>query len=389
MLDTAINQYGGIPLTENGTPFEPLNSGRPASIDCIELTEGDRTAVLVDPRSRKTRAVRYLWFPWIRKDGTTILAGPGGARKSTFAAYIAAEATNGRLLDKKGNANDACRVLYVTQGEDDLDSVLIPRIEAQGADLDLFRVFQIRVPAHDGLEVDAATGAQDLNLLRRMVAAYKPGLVVLDPLSLLIDGDINSYRDAQPALVACNELSQLGDGCAVLGIHHWNRAGTFTGSQKFQDTARVFMEIAPDPRDANSSIVSVTKANNSNKPSMRLTAGIVPFTTDDGEMDDVQIIAGVQPSDITVDDIRGARADGEDVEDADDCGAWLLDFLHKQGGAALAREVLDAGMKAHFSESQIKRAKNRLARHVRSEKDPKIFQGRWTWKLVNKVEEKK
>lgn len=372
----------GIPRTLDGTPYEPLNGGK-VGVDTLEITEGDRTARLIDPRTRTMRPVRWLWYPYIRRDGLNVLAGAGGSRKSTLAAWIASKVTRGELTDKHSNRIPAGRVLYVSQGEDELDSILLPRIEAQGTDPDLFRVLQISVPAHDGGSLDVATGAHDLGLLRRMVNEYRPTLLILDPLSLLIDGDINSYRDAQPALVACNELSQLGDGCAVLGLHHWNRTGTFNGSQKFEDTARVFLEIATDPNDPASSIVSVAKSNNGVRTSLKVVSKLVPFQTSEGT-DDVQIIDRVEASSITVDDIRAARMNGDDAETMDDAGAWLLSYLSNSTNyTALATEVQKAGNAAGWTTSQIKAAKNRLRKKIVSVKDSQVFAGRWSWRLVD------
>ena len=367
----------GISRTAEGIPYDPETEKFGA--DAIRVTKGARSVSLQDLREIKTKPLQFLWYPWLRP-GLNVLAGKGGSRKSTFAAYIVAKATKGELIDDHGNKCGKLRVLYVDQGEDDLASVLVPRMKAQKADLELVRLLKVTTLGAFGVETTAIAGKQDLEAIKSIVAEWKPGLIVFDPLSLLVNGDINSYQDVQPALVACNELAQLSEGCAVLGLHHWNKEGKFTGSQKFEDTSRSFMEIVADPDDDTASIVSLSKANNSNKPSLRLTAKLSEFRTDDGGTTTVQTIDRVDESTITVEDIRQTLASGTDAEERNEIEQWIADFLAKQPNReARSTTVFNEGFKvAGYTRDQLKRAKKKVAVSKKSSE----FQGAWVWHLI-------
>ncbi|MBT1169597.1 AAA family ATPase [Bifidobacterium sp. SO4] len=366
-----------INRTAEGIPCDP-ETGK-VGADAIRITKGARSVSLLDLREIKTKPLQFLWYPWLRP-GLNVLAGKGGSRKSTFAAYIVAKATNGELADDHGKKCGKLRVLYIDQGEDDLASVLVPRMKAQGADLELVRLLRVTTLGAFGTETTVMAGKQDLEAIKRIVAEWKPELIVFDPLSLLVNGDINSYQDVQPALVACNELAQLSEGCAVLGLHHWNKEGKFTGSQKFEDTSRSFMEIAADPDDDMASVVSLSKANNSGKLSIRLTAKLTPFKTDDGGTTTVQTIDHVEESIITVEDIRQTLASGTNAEERSEIEQWIVDYLMKQPNReALANTIINEGFKvAGYTRDQLKRAKKKVAVSKKSSE----FQGAWVWHLI-------
>ena len=364
----------GIPRTAEGIPYDP-ETGR-TGLNAINVCTNGRSLRLVSPNEVHTSRLQFLWYPWLRP-GLNILAGEGGSRKSTFAAYMCAQATRGLLTDQDGHQCQPQHVLYIGQGEDDVASVLAPRLNAQGCIDEYTHILDVSVDGMFGTTTTVSASAQDLDAIKTICRQLQPGLIVFDPLSLLVNGDINSYQDVQPALVACNELAKLSGNAVVLGIHHWNRRGTFTGSQKFQDTARSFMEITTAPDDKTASIASITKANNSDKPSLRLTADLAPYECSDGTTATVQIISKVESSKLSVEDIRNSRTNGEDMDDVNDIDYWLLRYMKTNDGKAVYRDVMDAGRKNGYSIDQLKRAKKRL--HIESSKGK--FQGASYWKL--------
>lgn len=66
--------------------------------------------------------------------------------------------------------------------------------------------------------------------LEQLISEVKPSLVILDPLYLMFDGDVNSSRDLNPTLSWLLELRVKHDTGVIL-VHHWNKR-TETSSQR-------------------------------------------------------------------------------------------------------------------------------------------------------------
>lgn len=311
----------------------------------------------------RTTALHYLMYPWLVTGGLNILSGEGGSRKSTFAAWIIAQATRGNLKDENGDSIRPSKVLLVHQYEEDDASIIYPRLDMMHADSSLYRLLDTTQPSPvDGSPVPAFPSVEDMKKgLITVVLDWDPDLIVFDPITLLIEGDTNSRKDVQPALVYCNAIAQAKRPRTVLGIHHRNKAGRFSGSQKFEDTARSFMDIAIDPTKKETSIVTIGKANNNAAKSMRLISATYPYVADDGKKSGIQIIERIEDTDLTVDDIRQIRASGDDVDDVMDQDTWLRDYLMNHDPSGVPRkQVVAEGFKNGYSESQLKRALNRI-----------------------------
>lgn len=61
--------------------------------------------------------------------------------------------------------------------------------------------------------------------LEQAINEIKPVMVVLDPLYLMFDGDINSAKDLNPILSWLLELKNVFNTSIVV-VHHWNKGGT-------------------------------------------------------------------------------------------------------------------------------------------------------------------
>ncbi|PLS24266.1 AAA family ATPase [Bifidobacterium imperatoris] len=305
----------------------------------------------------------YIMYPWLVKGGLNVLSGAGGSRKTMWALFVLAQATRGLLKDENGDRVPPMKVLYVHQYEDVPESIIYPRLDMMHADSSKYRLFSMKQRSPiDGSLIPAYPQAEEIKKgLEKAVLEWDPDFIIIDPITLLIDGDTNSRKDVQPALVFCNALAQARRPRAILGIHHWNKAGIFSGSQKFEDTSRSFMDIAVDPTKPESSIVTIGKANNNGKRSMRIISVTRPYTYDDGNVRDIQIIEGMEDSELTVDAIRQIRASGDDTDDVLEQDAWLRDYLGSHGRNGVPRkQVIEEGAKNGFSESQLKHAMNRI-----------------------------
>lgn len=63
--------------------------------------------------------------------------------------------------------------------------------------------------------------------LESIIKKYKPALIVLDPLYLMFDGDINSAKELAPVLQWLLDV-RYRLNCGIMVIHHWNKGGEGT-----------------------------------------------------------------------------------------------------------------------------------------------------------------
>ena len=339
------------------------DTGNEMAKDNVALDPNGTTFGLESRSDVRTTILRYLMYPWLVAGGLNTLSGAGGSRKTMLALYILAQATKGLLQDENGKPVGPKKVLYVHQYEDVPEAIIYPRLDMMDADPSRYRLLTMRQRSPiDGSLIPAYPPVEDIkDALKNVVLDWDPDLIIIDPIALLIEGDTNSRKDVQPALVYCNALAQAHRPRTILGIHHWNKAGTFSGSQKFEDTARSFMDIAADPTRPESSIVTIEKANNNRKRSMRIISATHPYTADDGGVRNIQIVERIEDTELTVDAIRQIRSSGDDADDVLDQDSWLRDYLMNQGQeGATRKKIIEEGAKNGFSESPLKRALGRI-----------------------------
>jgi hypothetical protein len=86
---------------------------------------------------KKMRPIEFLWHPWLVRGRLNLMVGEENVGKSTFACYIAAQVTTGKLPGMfEGKPG---KVLFVGADEDDWNSVTVPQLIAAGADIEMVR----------------------------------------------------------------------------------------------------------------------------------------------------------------------------------------------------------------------------------------------------------
>lgn len=191
----------------------------------------------------------------------TILQGHGGTSKGTLAALWAAWVSTG------GDEREPQHVLWAS-AEDNIGTVVRPRLEVAGADTDMVRpIFYIRDGEQEGFVIP-----DHVRELTEIVLDLDVGLVVIDPLMshLSPELDANSDKEVKQALRPLSKMAQE-TGCAVLAIHHFSKSterGAFLsgqGSIAFGATARMVLAIAEHDEDEDLRILEVVKTNLSRK----------------------------------------------------------------------------------------------------------------------------
>jgi AAA domain-containing protein len=186
---------------------------------------------------------------------------------------IVARVTKGeKFPDGSENTLGARRVLLAAT-EDDLESTLVPRLMAAGADI-------TKVVILKRVEVERAKGGKnkkerrilqlkaDANLLRFMLKKNPDiALVALDPISSYFgDADPNKDKEIRPVMEAVAEACDQSGVSFVAIIHNNKRGdadaiGKILGASSVVGVSRAVWGFAHDPEDNDKKYMTLVKGN--------------------------------------------------------------------------------------------------------------------------------
>lgn len=203
-----------------------------------ELFEGFDIESYSDVMSSIDSAPGWLIEGFWMKESHGIVAGEPKSFKSTLILDMAVAVASGKPFLGKYEVNEQGPVIYIQNEnakwimKDRLEKIsmskgLIGQVELDdpikiewAPDFPLYMVnqqsFLITDPLHQ-------------QLLEKMMEKYKPKLVILDPLYLMFDGDINSAKELNPVLSWLLEI-RFKYKCGIILIHHWNKGGNSNNS---------------------------------------------------------------------------------------------------------------------------------------------------------------
>lgn len=360
---------------EEGTPREVARAlTQPAT---VEPNASGRKLVVRPAASIEMKVSDWLWRHdtgagslgaryehWLPLGGLTLLGGREGVGKSSWTARLVAQVTNGKM---EGIYEGQPKGVLLCATEDDWAATIVPRLAAAGADLS--RVYRVDVEIAE----DVLTGLvlpADVGAVRRTVLEHDVALIVLDPLMSVVDGQLDTHKDADVRR-ALEPISRLASEtrASVLGLIHQNKVtdGDFLtrlmGSRAFSAVARAVLGCAELPADEenpaeNRQFVFGQEKNNLGR---RVETGIRYEITD--------ALAGraadgreVWTSKVKVVDYRDEMTVSEatmrasepkkSTRKADDAQAGLRAYLAAQPGrCALKRDAVAAVMASGFGGS--------------------------------------
>lgn len=331
----------------------------------------------------KPEPITWLWYGYLPKGKLTILAGVGGAGKSTVTFNFAATVTNSGLWPDGTQCEVPGNVL-IWSSEDDPADTIVPRLIAAGADLN--KVHIIRGAMNEQGEILSFDPARDIPTLRSKTEAIGgASLLIVDPVVSAVAGDMHKANDVRRSLQMLVDFAASFD-CCVVGISHFSKgskgsspAERVIGSQAFSALARIVLVCAKQ-EDNTSRVLARAKSN---------------ISQDDGgysySLLQVVLDGGIEASRVEWGDpIEGtAREILSDVEgeqdnssstDTDDAEQVLQAIL--QPGEMLRGEVVRKMKGEGFTDKVMRRARERLSVIVRREgfgKDQQTF-----WSLPEK-----
>ena len=209
-------------------------------VDDVLASYEDIMGSLVD---RPGWLIRDIWM----RNSHGIVAGEPKTYKSTITTDIAVSVASGAKLWDKYEVDDPGPVLII-QNENApwiVKSRLESIIESKGLVGNVVRngrILTITWPPvlpiyhinNSGFSLDSS---EDCDMLMSYIEKIRPKLLILDPLYLMFNGDINSAKELSPVL---QFLLSVRDtyGCSIMVIHHWNKNGSSSrGGQRMLGSA--------------------------------------------------------------------------------------------------------------------------------------------------------
>lgn len=336
----------------------------------------------------EVKAERHEWVKkdWYPCDVVTVLAGHGGEGKSTFSLADAAAGSRGELHGRCWGR--PVRTLIVAT-EDTLSDQKL-RLRAAGAVEDHLGFFTVE--RNDGDAVAFKITA-DLAELERAAVEFKADLLIIDPLSSVVEGDLNKTDVMRSAIDPLSALARKLH-VAVLVVHHFNKGSgnasrKMTGSEALRDAVRSAIFFAHD-KETDERVLSFDKASYSQYEgrNFNFTLDSAPAIDDDGkEMFDeegnsetVPVVNILGETETSVQKIINTVPQGQEDDDRNEAQAFLLGYLADNGGEVPASDVLKAGHAAGFSDNELKNGRKRC-------RDPRIASRKsgmgsgWVWAI--------
>lgn len=204
--------------------------------------------------------VRWAWPNRIPYGAVTFLDGDPGVGKTTLWADIAARLSSGRTMFNCDGKPSPKGVLLIL-AEDDLGSVIVPKLQAQGADLTRIRAYDGRADLESSFMFPDA-----MQTIEREAAEIDAKLIVIDPIMAFLAG--NAYSD-QSVRKTMGPLASFAErnNAAVLLVRHQTKGGARSplyrgsGSIGLSAAARSGLLVASAPGDPNQRILAQYKSN--------------------------------------------------------------------------------------------------------------------------------
>lgn len=319
-------------------------------------------ATAVPASAIKPRVMPMLWRQRIPAGTLTVIAGKPGLGKSTLGSTIAAE------LSRSGFG------VVISNLEDDLATVVRPRLEVAGADLD--RV--ILLPS-----TTSPVLPRELPRLEEIIQECRASCLILDPIGAHFSPERRVHD--RPTL---RQLVQVARDtrCAVIGVHHTVKVstdGTALGAVGgstggLVGTARAVYIYGHDPDDEDRRALACVKINGVDEPATL----IVDHETVEYLAGDEEIEAGLlHLAEEKNTEAKKVLKPGKRRKDRDvACNQWLSLFLAAGDDCKRqVREIRREGKEAGFGWATVRRAGIAL----RTEKVRVGFggDGFWLWRL--------
>ena len=357
----------GTSQHDNAAAEEPHSSKKP-----------ERALLLTAAANIRSSRQRWLWDGIIPLGTLALFAGRGGEGKSSFALHLAAKLNAG---DLEGDFRGQPHAVLIAALEDDWGTIMKPRLVAAGADLNKTFKLGIAATVDETTRETVPTLPLDIGLIKEAIIQTGARMVILDPATSLMVGDLNKREDVRRSLDGLLAVAQETECTVVLIVHFAKGQGNvsekISGSHALRDAARSVLLFATDEETGNR-VVSMDKSNYSKHAAESFAFQLLDAAveTDDGETTHVARVNYLGVSDVTVSDIVNRGTDDGAESDRSEAERWLVSYLEDQHGSAPARDILKAARGDGLETQTVQRASRKVTSKAKSG-----FQGQWVWTL--------
>jgi KaiC/GvpD/RAD55 family RecA-like ATPase len=366
-------------------PFRDAVRVRPPNGMTAEEIEGaiDEAILLATKPSQgryasdiEAEPISWLWPGRIAAKKLTIIDGDPGTGKSTLTIDLAARVSRGGSFPDGGECHLGKAILVTA--EDGPADTIRPRLEAAGADLKRVVVLS---PALVTSNEDILELPKHFDNLEETVLRVGATLIVLDPFSAFLSGDVDGYKD-QDIRKITTALAAMAErcSCAIVLVRHLGKSEKSSaiyrglGSIAAIAAARSAFVVASDPTDVSDSrrrVFCPTKSNLSQLPPT-LAFNLIA----DPQCQVARVDWSAEPVAITADELLA----GSDRKQEHGI-AHAVKFLTEQlaGGPKSTVEVERAADEAKIGKRTVERA--RFLMGIQSEKMPGAMNNGWVLAL--------
>ncbi|HEY5224960.1 MAG TPA: AAA family ATPase [Microbacteriaceae bacterium] len=342
------------------------------------MTDEKRQLLLTPASSIRSARQRWLWEGIIPLGTVALFAGRGGEGKSSFALHLAAQLNAGLL---EGDFHGDASPVLIASLEDDWSTIMKPRLIAAGADLDQTFKLGIASTLDEITRETIPSLPLDVDLIKQAIVETGARMIILDPATSLMAGDMNKREDVRHSLDGLLAIAQETASTIVLIVHfskgNGNVSEKISGSHALRDAARSVLLFATDEESGNR-VVSMDKANYSANATDSFAFQLLDTVvrTDDDEITHVARVNYLGASDVTVSDIVNRSANDGMETDRSEAERWLVSYLEDHDGEAAARDILKAARGDGLETQTVQRASRKVTSKAKSG-----FQGQWIWTL--------
>jgi hypothetical protein len=266
--------------------------------------------------------------------------------------------------------------VVIMSSEDDINSTVVPRLIAAGANLKHVHFIIITENVGGTIAEGIAALDKDLPAIEHLLEELEPGavaLIVVDPIiAFMGDADANKDKDVRPIFTRMKAFSKKNK-LAWLTVNHFNKnAGATsinrtTGAKTFVSAPRATWMFGKDPDDTERRLMMKGKGNLAKQGLKTLAYRIVetfievngkPYVDDKGRPVGVPRIEWDGETDHNAEDVLSSDSDPS-KKGAKKADEFLKSLLDKDG-VLLATEAYMAGETENISSDKLKRAKSRL-----------------------------